>query len=312
VVVGVPPVPAQGATQATEARLERRTLAVPARPIRIEWTAVDDVQPQRRVRSRPVLEHRLDRVDPAGCAAHHRSAACAAAGGPGTSASCPSTVRRDAVADQNGPHVRIRVDEEVYGRRLYAQRVADLDAVVQVARREAWLEPGMIGRRSHPPDRHPGGRWVGTIGQRFAARDRAPACSPVGSGAGHVEREGRELAWLERGQGSAVHRLQVERAWPGPSRVVQRLPSARRISHRRCYATGTTRTSVDATGRSALRDRARAGIASRGRWRAAKSAHSPPAAIRISIAPGQSSLHSHGVGLAAGKAMGPAALADLG
>ena len=56
----------------------------------------------------------------------------------------------DAAADQHHRHARIGVDEEVSGRRLHAQDVADLHMIVEVAGRQAGRELGVIGGRRAP------------------------------------------------------------------------------------------------------------------------------------------------------------------
>ncbi len=95
---------------------------------------------------------------------------------------------------------------------LHAQAVADLNMVVEVVRRQAGFELGMVGGGRDTFDRHSVVRRIGSVRQGVAAGDRPRACRLMRIARRNIQRKGQELARLERSQRLAVDGLQVERA----------------------------------------------------------------------------------------------------
>jgi hypothetical protein len=104
-------------------------------------------------------------------------------------------------------HDRIGVNEEVTGRGLHAQDVADPHVIMEVGGRQAGCELRMVGRRGHAFDGHPVVRRCGTIRQGVAARDRARSRGHVRTVRRDIQGEGQELSRLECRQRLAIGRL---------------------------------------------------------------------------------------------------------
>ena len=182
-------------------------LVVATGDVGLAGAAVDNVQAQRRVRRCDLLELLLECMftgvaqavvemnrsrrllgDAPAQHAHHRRDA-------------------DAAGNQHRRHVRIGVDEEVAGRGLHAQDVADPHMIMEVAGRQAGCDLRMIGRRGHALDGHTVVRRFGAIRQEVAPRDRARDRGHVRGVRSDIQGEGQELAWLECRQRRAIDRL---------------------------------------------------------------------------------------------------------